>query len=104
MEEEKIVTDEEIKTEDSGMSNDELKQAVNGIVEKVRLQAILMGAQTICAIILQKIQNAQSKPGKRTMNDYKRLVKDIEEYCKIGISREVKDNGTTVPRGEKTEE
>ena len=85
------------------LTTDELKQAVNETLEKVRTQALLLGAQVICSVILQKIEAFQKQPGKRTMNDYKRLVKDIEQYCRTGVSRKVNDDGTTSEREEVTE-
>ena len=41
------------------------------------------------------------KPGKRTLNDYRRLVKDIRGFCETGVSRKINADGTT---SEKTEE
>ena len=82
------------------LTTDELKQAVNDTLERVRTQAMLLGAQAICSVILQKIEAFQGQPGKRTMNDYKRLTKDIEQYCRTGVSRKVNDDGTTSEREE----
>lgn len=82
------------------LTTDELKQAVNDTLERVRTQAMLLGAQVICSVILQKIEAFQGQPGKRTMNDYKRLTKDIEQYCRTGVSRKVNDNGTTSEKEE----
>lgn len=82
------------------LTTDELKQAVNDTLERFRTQAMLLGAQVICYVILQKIEDFQEQPGKRTMNDYKRLTKDIEQYCRTGISRKVNEDGTTSEKEE----
>ena len=74
-------------------SNDELKAAIETQLTKIRRQSMLIGAQTSCSVILEKIMVAMSKPGKRTMNDYKRLVKDIEQFCQTGVSRKINADG-----------
>ena len=83
--------------------NDELKSAVEEQLEKVRLQNLLIGAQTVCRVVLDKIIAAEAQPGKWTMNDYKRLVKDIKKFCTTGLSRKVNTDGTTEPIEESAE-
>ena len=74
---------------------DPLKEAIEVQLRKIQRQNMLIGAQTMCTVILEKIVAATNKPGKRTMNDYKRLVKDIENFCQVGISRKVNQYGET---------
>ena len=95
------VNTNEMEQKDVGaMSNDELKDAVKDIMNKNRTQALLLGAQAACSTILQKITTFEHKNGKITMNDYKRLVKDIKEFCSIGVSRKVNLDGTTSDKTE----
>ncbi len=103
MDEDKVneVIEEETPKDTSEMTNDELKDAISQTLEKIRTQNLLLGAQSMCSVILQKITAFEHKQGKITMNDYKRLVKDIKGFCTIGISRKVNADGTT---SEKTEE
>ena len=75
------------------MSNDDLKKVVEEQLNRVRKQNLLVGAQSICRAILEKIYSCQAKPGKTTYRDYERLVKDIREFCETGISRKINDNG-----------
>lgn len=92
-------TNEMVKENDtSGMSNQELKNAINQTVEKIRTQSLLLGAQTMCAAILQKIMEFDKMPGKHTLNDHRRLVKDIKEFCQTGIRRKINYDGTTSER------
>ena len=93
---------EDVATNDEAndTQDNELKEKLSDAVEKLRTQAMLLGAQVICSVILQKIEAFQKQPGKRTMNDYKRLTKDIEQYCRTGVSRKVNDDGTTSEREE----
>lgn len=91
-----VVTTEEEKTEDP------LKEAIEEQLKKIQRQNLLIGAQTVCTVILEKIMSAMKQPGKRTMNDYKRLVKDIENFCKVGLSHKVNADGETEPINEET--
>ena len=103
MDEEK--TNEVVEKEDprdtSDMSNQELKDAISQTLEKIRTQNLLLGAQSMCSVILQKIMEFEMKPGKRTLNDYRRLVKDIRGFCETGVSRKINADGTI---SEKTKE
>ena len=81
----------------SKMDNDELKSAIDEQMSKLRRQSILIGAQTACSVILQKIYAHQKKPGKKSYRDYERLVKDIQHFCETGVSRKVNADGTTSP-------
>ena len=77
------------------MSDDALKDAINEQFKKIQRQSMLLGAQTMCTVVLEKIAVAMGKPGKRTLNDYRRLIKDIESFCKTGLSRKVDADGET---------
>ena len=88
------------KGDTSKMDNDQLKSAIEEQMRKLRTQSMLLGAQSICQVILQKIYAVQQKPGKKTYRDYERLIKDVQQFCETGISRTVNADGTT---SEKTE-
>ena len=62
---------------------------------KIGRQSMLLGAQSICKIILDKITNFEKAPGSKSNNDHKRLIKDIKAFCEIGISRIVNTDGET---------
>lgn len=103
----KNTTAEELNTEEEGtievpveISEDTFKEVVEEELEKIRRQNLLLGAQTACRVVLDKIIVFKTKPGKPTMNDYKRLVKDLQQFCETGLSRKVTPDGETVPRDE----
>ena len=73
--------------------DDVFKEAIDAQLRKIQRQNILIGAQTMCTVILEKITTAMNKPGKRTLADYKRLTKDIEQFCRTGISRKINADG-----------
>ena len=98
MDDNNIVEQENINTED--MSNDELRKAVESQVQMVRRQNLLIGAQSMCKVILEKIYSHQMKPGKKTYRDYERLVKDIQGFCETGLSRKLSDDGEIVSTSE----
>ena len=81
----------------SEMTNDELKNAIEEQMSNLRRQSILIGAQTACNVILEKIYVHTAKPGKKSYRDYERLIKEITDFCQTGISRKVNADGTTSP-------
>lgn len=85
--------EEDVDTATETTEEDPLKDAIEAQLRKIQRQNMLIGAQTMCTVILEKITAAMSKPGKRTLNDYKRLVKDIETFCRTGLSRKINADG-----------
>lgn len=79
------------------MSNDQLKEAISQQMDKLRRQGLLLGAQSMCRVILNKIYEHQAKPGKKSYRDYERLVSDIKQFCETGLSRKVDLDGETSP-------
>ena len=95
--ENKNITTEDL-AEDTTISpeaKDELKGAVEETLSKLRRQSMRLGCQVICKTILDKIYAFESANGKKSANDYKRLVKDIKQFCEIGLSRKVNIDGET---------
>ena len=86
-----------VETLDQSNEEDPLKEAINEQLKKIQRQNLLLGAQTICHTVLEKILKAENQPGKRTMNDYRRLVKDLKKFCETGLSRKVNTDGETEP-------
>lgn len=76
---------------------DELKDAIEETLSNLRMQSMLLGAQAICQTILDKITVFERTPGGKSNNDHKRLIKDIKNFCEVGLSRKVKTDGTTEP-------
>lgn len=95
--------EEQIAPEEEETNTDPLKEAIEAQMKKIQRQSMLIGAQTICRVMLEKILVAEAKPGKRTMNDYKRLIKDLKQFCETGISRKVNADGETEPIEETTD-
>ena len=76
-------------------TNDELKGAIEETLSKIRRQSMLLGAQVMLQTVLDKITAFERKPGSKSNNDHKRLIKDIKQFCKTGLSRKVDVNGET---------
>ena len=76
-------------------ADDELKFAIGETLSKIRRQSMLLGGQSVCHIILNKITTFENKPGSKSNNDHKRLIKDIKHLCEIGLSRKVNTDGET---------
>lgn len=80
---------EEIKTDD------ELKGAIEATLSKIRRQSMLLGFQVACQTVLDKIVAFDRKPGSKSNNDHKRLIKDIKQFVEQGLSRKVNTDGET---------
>ena len=97
----KNTTAEEIEVSTQTENTDDVfKKAIEEQLRKTARQNMLLGAQAICSVILDKIAVATNKPGKRTLADYKRLTKDVEQFCRTGVSRKVNADGETEPATE----
>lgn len=101
-EEDHLDTFKDQVTESKPKTEEDLRNAIEEQMSKIRRQSMLIGAQTMCSVVLEKIMVAHSKPGKMSMNDYKRLVKDIEQFCRTGLSRKVNADGETEPVNEES--
>lgn len=97
MSEEVVVENENTN---SGLNDDALKSAIEEQLSKIRRQSMLLGCQVMCKTILDKIYVSMNKQGKKTNNDYRRLIKDIEAFCKTGLSRNVNADDETEPAEE----
>lgn len=86
-----------VETSEQSSEEDPLKEAINEQLNKIQRQNLLLGAQTICHTVLEKILKVEMQPGKRTMNDYRRLIKDLKKFCETGLSRKVNTDGETEP-------
>lgn len=78
----------------SDMSDNKLREVISEKMNSLRTQALLLGAQVSARAVLDKINAFENKQGKKTCNDYKRLVKDIKHFCTVGVSRKVNNDGT----------
>ena len=66
-----------------------LEEAMKKQFEKVRMAGLLAGAKGICGVVVQYINQFNSSPGKRTLNDYRRLVKKINEFCSVSLGKTI---------------
>lgn len=100
-EENKVLNEEmEVGIEAADITEDEkdpLKEALEEQFNKLRLQSMLLGAQTVSQVVLDKIFQWERQPGKRTLNDHRRLIKELKQFCEVGVSRKVNPDGTTSP-------
>lgn len=73
--------------------NEEFKEAVQAQMRKLHNQGMIVGFQTACHTVLDRIYAFERKPGSKSTNDYKRLMKDIKKFCETGVSRKMNENG-----------
>jgi hypothetical protein len=86
MDEEKVITEEQ---------KDKLEQAINAQFERIRRQSMLLGFQVAIKQIQDMIIAFDNKPGSKSNNDHKRLIKEIKRFCDTGLSRKVNTDGET---------
>ena len=63
----------------TSMSNDELKEAVQKVLEKTRNNGIVTGYRVACMTIMQMI--AEWHAPKTSKRQYERIFKNVEEFC-----------------------
>lgn len=78
------------------MTDDALKEVIKTQLEKVRMAALLNGSKAICGVVLQYITEFQKQSGKKSANDYKRLIKKISNFCSVSLGKTVNENGDIV--------
>lgn len=68
---------------------DSVEENIDDTIAKFHRQSLLLGGQSACKLILDKIIAFERKPGSKSNNDHKRLIKDIKNFCEVGLSRKV---------------
>ena len=106
MEENKVLpeVDEAVAEVDdvSGMSTEELKEAIDGTLERVRTQAMILGYRTACMTIIQMI-SGWHKPN-CSHREYERIFKKLEEFCNKALKRPENGAQDTTEASEKEKE
>lgn len=85
MEENKDVIEEQ---ETNVINDEELKNAIEAQLSKIQNKAMVVGLKVACSSIKDRLDVFERSPGKKTNNDYKRLVKDIRKFVDQGLSDE----------------
>lgn len=82
---------EDVATNDEAndTQDNELKEKLSDAVEKLRTQAMLLGARAMTVTIANMIDGDMNKPGKRTMADMRRLVKKVRDFCQKAIDHPI---------------
>ena len=82
---------EDVATNDEAndTQDNELKEKLSDAVEKLRTQAMLLGARAMTVTIANMIDGDMNKPGKSTMADMRRLVKKVRDFCQKAIDHPI---------------
>lgn len=78
-------------------NDDALTTAIEEQLSKIRRQSMLLGFQVAAQSVLDKIIVFERTQGKKSANDYKRLIKDIRKFVETALSRKVTVDGETEP-------
>ena len=68
-----------------------LKEKATEVIEKIRTQALLTGARAMTVTIANMIDAELNKPGKRTMADMRRIIKQVRKFCQTAIDHPVEE-------------
>lgn len=79
--------------ETPAIERDELKDAIEEQLSKIRRQSMVLGFRVSCQTILDKIVAFERTPGTKSNNDHKRLIKDIKKFVEQGLARKMDENG-----------
>ena len=67
-------------------TKDEMRESIEKVLQDVRTNGMILGAQAICQNVVDKIYKFESSYGKKSTNDYKRCLKDIKQFCYTAMS------------------
>lgn len=89
--------DAEVEETSTPQDDDALKTAIEEQLSKIRRQSMMLGFQVAAQSVLDKITVFERTQGKKSANDYKRLIKDIRKFVETALSRKVTADGETEP-------
>lgn len=69
--------------------DEQLKSDIRDMMEKLRTQSMLLGGRSMAVVIAKIINEDMSKPGKRSMNDLRRTIKKVLDFCQKAIDSTV---------------
>ena len=90
---EEIKTIDEQKNEKVTLGDEELKNAIEDQLSRIRRQSMILGFRVSCQTVLDKITAFERSPGTKSNNDHKRLIKDIKKFVEQGLARQMNENG-----------
>lgn len=92
--EQEVLPEEETneQTNDTLAEDDEFKKLVYERMRKIHNEGMVVGLQTACHTILDNIYSFERSAGKKSANDYKRLIKEIKRFCEVGTSNKKNSN------------
>ena len=69
-------------------NEEELRKVIERWFEATRTDGLKIGAQLISAAVYAAIQKNLNKEGKITMNDYKRVIKEITKIIQVQLTKQ----------------
>lgn len=91
--------DEEMKKveeQEGNLKFDEVKAKADEKFSKFQSDMMILGVRIASKSINNMIAEFKQTPGKKSANDYKRLIKKIEDFCNRSLSKdETNDESST---------
>ena len=82
-------------------NEENLKEVIEGWFEKTRTSGMKIGAQSISAAVMGKIDKHLNKPGKSSLRDYERCIADIKKILEVQLTQQ---NDSKETGGEETKD
>ena len=90
--------DEEMKNieeQEDDLKFDEVKAKAEEKFSKFQSDMMILGVRIASKSINNMIAEFKQTPGKKSANDYKRLIKRIEDFCNRSLSKDEPNNETS---------
>ena len=90
--------DEEMKNteeQEDTLKFDEVKAKAEEKFSKFQSDMMILGVRIASKSINNMIAEFKKTPGKKSANDYKRLIKRIEDFCNRSLSKDEPNNETS---------
>lgn len=87
--------DEEMKKveeQEGNLKFDEVKAKAEEKFSKFQSDMMILGVRIASKSINNMIAEFKQTPGKKSANDYKRLIKKIEDFCNRSLSKDETNN------------
>jgi hypothetical protein len=78
----------EVVEEIKNANEDELKKVIEGWFESTRTAGMKIGAQLISTAVYSVIKKHTKKPGKVSLNDYKRMTAEIIKIISVQLTEQ----------------
>jgi hypothetical protein len=86
----------EVAKEIRDASEEDLRKVIEDWLERTRTQGMKIGAQMMAIGVNAIVQKHLNKPGKNSLNDYKRCMKDMQKFLAVQLKQNETEQNNSV--------